>query len=129
MIIEVGKSYVRQDGVVVEVVGKHPHYQYKFECSKGHVYTNGGRANWDLGNRNLILISEYQGLARSPNDTNVVWGKELRLSEAEARVKELELEITGWENDRQTEIDHYTAQMCEMQAELDKAQQDMENEI
>jgi len=131
MKLEVGKKYVRRDGHIVKIVYIDEEAFYPFVCSEGNTYTEAGLYYGGDPITAMDLVSEYieptQGVIvytepthdRMPASAEDGWVKESRLVEAEARVKELELEIIDWENDMQTEIDYYTDLLCKQQTELD----------
>ena len=92
--IEVGKSYVRRDGEVVKIVGNSGH-RYPFNSDRNNGYTKRGAFSTLNKNHSLNLISEYTEPTRDrmPASANDGWVKEARLTEAEARIKELEAEL------------------------------------
>jgi len=85
--IEVGKSYVRRDGEVVKIVGNSGH-RYPFNSDRNNGYTKQGAFSSLNKNHSLDLVSEYTEPTR--DSANDGWVKEARLTEAEARIKELE---------------------------------------
>ena len=93
MKLEVGKKYVRRDGVVVEIVKKTNDNLFPFQCIEGHCYPLSGGFLIDLKSE-LDLISEYVEPRDMVSDfVSDGWG---RLHGAEARIKELEAELNTY---------------------------------